>query len=311
MSNSLDNKLVVLIGGNGFIGRHLAQDLLARGARVRVAARHPQTALALKPAANLGQLQFWPCDVRNDDALRAAGQGADAVVYLVGTFGKDQPQLHAASAQVAAKAAAAGGAQAFVYLSSLAADAQSEGTYASTKALGESLVRAAFPRATVVRPSIVFGQDDQFITMFAGLVSSLPALPVFGPEAQLQPVWVDDVAQAITTALADPASHGGKTYELAGPDVMTMMDLHRAIAAGQGRHPGLIPVPDGLSALFAALPGTPMSSDQWRMLKAGSTATGALPGIAKLGVVPKPLSLFLDKWMVRFRKHGRFTVQKA
>ena len=119
------------------------------------------------------------------------------------------------------------------------------------------------------------------------------------------------MARAITTALADPATHGGKTYELAGPDVLTMMELHQAIAAGQGRHRGLIPVPDALSALFAALPGTPMSSDQWRMLKAGSVATGALPGIAKLGVTAKPLSLFIDKWMVRFRKHGRFTVQKA
>ncbi len=311
MSNSLDNKLVVLIGGNGFVGRHLAQDLLAQGCRVRIAARHPQTALTLKPAANLGQLQFWPCDVRNDEAVRAAVNGADAVVYLVGTFGKDQPQLHATSAGVAAQAAAAGGAQAFVYLSSLAADLTSDGTYASTKAQGEQLVRAAFPRATVVRPSIVFGQDDQFVTMFAGLIASLPALPVFGPEAKLQPVWVDDVAKAITTALADPATHGGKTYELAGPDVLTMMELHQAIAAAQGRHRGLIPVPDALSALFAALPGTPMSSDQWRMMKAGSLATGALPGIAKLGVTAKPLSLFLDKWMVRFRKHGRFTVQKA
>lgn len=311
MRNSLDNKLVVLIGGNGFVGRHLAQDLLAQGARVRVAARHPQTALALKPLANLGQLQFWPCDVRDGDALRAAVQGADAVVYLVGTFGKDQQQLHAASAGVAAQAAAASGAQAFVYVSSLAADATSDGTYASTKAQGEQLVRNAFPRATVVRPSIVFGQDDQFITMFAGLIASLPVLPVFGPQAKLQPVWVDDVARGITTALADPATHGGKTYELAGPDVLTMLDLHRAIAAAQARSPGLMPVPDALSAVFAALPGTPMSSDQWQMLKAGSVATGALPGIAKLGVTAKPLSLFLDKWMVRFRKHGRFTVQKV
>ena len=163
----------------------------------------------------------------------------------------------------------------------------------------------------MVRPSIVFGQDDQFIAMFAGLMANFPILPVFGPEAKLQPVWVDDVAQAITTALGDPTSHGGKTYELAGPEVMTMMDLHSAIATAQGRDRGLIPVPDALSALFAALPGTPMSTDQWRMLKAGTVATGALPGIAKLGVTAKPLSLFLDKWMVRFRKHGRFTVQKA
>ena len=172
-------------------------------------------------------------------------------------------------------------------------------------------MREAFPRATILRPSVIFGQDDQFVQMFAGLVSNLPALPVFGPTAELQPVWVDDVAAATANALADPASHGGKTYELAGPDVLTMMGLHDAIAKAQGRARMFIPVPDSMSALFAAMPGTPMSSDQWRMLKAGSNATGTLPGIDKLGITPKPLSLFLDKWMVRFRKHGRFTEQRA
>jgi uncharacterized protein YbjT (DUF2867 family) len=311
MSNSLDNKLVVLIGGNGFVGRHVAQDLLQRGARLRVAARNPEKALALKPLANLGQLQFARCNVRDAASIRATVQGADAVVYLVGTFGAEQKQLQAEGARIAAEAATAAGAQAFVYLSSLAADADSDGGYASTKALGEQYVREAFPRATILRPSVIFGQDDQFVQMFAGLVSNLPALPVFGPEAELQPVWVDDVAAATANALADPGSHGGKTYELAGPDVLTMMGLHEAIAKAQGRARIFLPVPDRLSALFAAMPGTPMSSDQWRMLKAGSNATGTLPGIAKLGITPKPLSLFLDKWMVRFRKHGRFTEQRA
>ncbi len=311
MSNSLDNKLVVLIGGNGFVGRHLAQDLLQRGARLRVAARNPDKALALKPLANLGQLQFVRCNVSNDDSIRAVVEGADAVVWLVGTFGRDGRQLHADGARIAAEAAMAGGAQAFVYLSSLAADAASDGTYTSTKGLGEQMVLEAFPRATILRPSVIFGPDDQFVQMFAGLIAAMPVLPVFGPDAELQPVWVDDVAAAAANALADPATHGGKTYELAGPDVMTMMDLHQAIAGAQGRNRPFIPVPDSLSALFAALPGTPMSTDQWAMLKAGSCATGKLPGIGKLGVQPKPLSLFLDKWMVRFRKHGRFTVQKA
>ena len=311
MSISLENKLVVLIGGNGFVGRHLAQDLLQRGARVRIAARNPEKALSVKPLANLGQMQFARCNVRNAQSVRAAVAGADAVVYLVGTFGKDARLLHADAARVAAEAAAAGGASAFVYLSSLAADAESDGVYASTKALGEQAVLAAFPKATILRPSVIFGQDDQFVQMFAGLVSMMPALPVFGPDARLQPVWVDDVAAAAANALADPASHGGKTYELAGPDVITMMELHEAIAAAQGRDRAFIPVPDAISGVFAALPGTPMSSDQWRMLKAGSVATGALPGFAKLGITPRPLSLFLDKWMQRFRKHGRFTLQKT
>ena len=308
MGNRLDNKLVVLIGGNGFVGRHLAQDLLAMGARLRIAARNPDKALSIKPLANLGQLQLLPCDVTKPDSLRAAVAGADAVVYLAGTFAGDQTMVHAEGARIAAEVASKTGADAFVLVSSTSADAASDGSYASTKGRGEDLVRAEFPKATILRPSVIFGQDDQFVSMFAGLISSLPVLPVFGPEAKLQPVFVDDVAAAIANALNDPASHGGKTYELAGPDVVTMMQLHKAIAAAQGRNRSFIPVPDALSMVFAALPGTPMSLDQWNMLKAGSVASGKLPGIDKLGVTARPLSLFLDKWMVRFRKHGRFSL---
>ncbi|GAA0268242.1 complex I NDUFA9 subunit family protein [Alteraurantiacibacter aestuarii] len=311
-SKPLQNKLIVLIGGNGFIGRHLAQDLLERGARLRIAARHPEKAYSLKPLANLGQLQFARCNVKDKASIEACCHGADAVVYLVGTFGKDQLALQAEGAGHAAAAAKAGGAQAFVYLSAIGADAANEQSgYASTKGLGEQLVKQAFPGATIMRPSVIFGQDDQFLNMFAGLVATLPVLPVFGSEAKLQPVWVDDVAEAIGNALSDPATLGGKTYELAGPEQLTMGDLHERIAAGQDRKRSFIAVPDAISAIFAALPGTPMNGDQWRLLKAGSVATGDLPGIAGLGVTAKPLGLFLDKWMVRFRKHGRFTVEAA
>jgi uncharacterized protein YbjT (DUF2867 family) len=308
MARKLENRLVVLVGGSGFVGRHLAQELLAQGARLRIAARNPEKAQSLKPLANLGQLQLVRCDVLREESLRAAVAGADAVVYLAGTFGAAQQQIQADGAGLAAQAAAATGAEAFVLVSSLAADAAAEGGYASSKGQGEQLVRAAFPKATIVRPSVIFGQDDQFVAMFAGLVGNLPVLPVFGPDARLQPVFVDDVACAITAALADPGTHGGKTYELAGPQVLTMLELHRAIAAAQGRQRTFIPVPDPLSKLFAAMPGTPMSLDQWAMLKAGTVATGMLPGIEKLGVQPRPLALFLDKWMVRFRKHGRFSL---
>ncbi len=310
-SKTLENKLVVLVGGSGFVGRHVAQDLLDRGARLRIVSRNPDAARRLKPLANLGQMQLARCDVKKPESLRACLQGADAVVYMVGTFGKDAQALQADGARIAAEQAASQGAHSFIYLSSMAADADSEGLYASTKAEGEQLVLDAFPKATILRPSIIFGEDDEFINMFAGLVSSLPALPVFGPDAQLQPVWVDDVAEAVGEALCDPGQHGGKTYELAGPDVLTMMELHEEIAEAQGRSRSFIPVPDTLSGIFAALPGTPMSSDQWNMLKAGSVSDGKLPGIARLGITPKPLSLFLDRWMTRYRKHGRFTAEKA
>ena len=172
-------------------------------------------------------------------------------------------------------------------------------------------MRAAFPTATVVRPSVMFGEDDKFVNLFAGLIAALPALPVFGPEARLQPLFVDDAAEAIANALAEPGRHGGKTYELAGPEVLTMDAIHRRIAAAQARERSFIAVPDALSGLFAALPGTPMSTDQWKLLKRGSVASGELPGCGELGVQPKPLGLFLDKWMTRFRKHGRFGDKRA
>ena len=311
-ANPLEGKLVVLLGGAGYFGSYIAAELLRRGARLRIAGLHPEKAHGLKPQANLGQLQFARCNVTDRRSVETVMQGADAAVYLVGTFTGNQQALQADGAGHAARAAAAQGASGFVYISAIGADAaDAESGYARTKGDGERQVLAAFPAATILRPSILFGEDDNFLNMFAGLVSALPAMPVFGADARLQPVWVDDAAQAACNALADPAAHGGKTYELAGPEVITMGDLHRRIADAQGRERGFVKVPDALSALFAALPLTPMNSDQWTLLKRGNTATGDYPGIEKLGVTPKPLSLFLDRWMVRYRKHGRFGERRA
>jgi NADH dehydrogenase len=302
----LEDKLVVLIGGGGFLGAHLAQELLRRGARLRIVERHPEQAYRLRALANLGQIQFGRCDVRDQRSLAAALHGADAAVYLVGTFGGDQFALQADGAGYAAEAAAAAGASAFVYVSAVGADAESDSGYASSKGVGEERVRAAFPKATIVRPTILFGEDDAFLTKFAGLIASLPVMPVFGSEARLQPLLVDDAAEAIANALAEPARHGGKTYELAGPEVLTMAELHHRIARAEGRERAFWAVPDALSALFAALPGTPLNSDQWQLLKRGSIVSGTLPGCAQLGVEPRPLGLFLDRWMTRYRKRGRF-----
>ncbi len=183
---------------------------------------------------------------------------------------------------------------------------QSEASYARTKAEGEQAVLAAFPKATVLRPSVLFGEDDKFVNMFAGLIAALPVLPIFGADKQMQPLWVDDAAQAVGNALSDPGTHGGKTYEIAGPEPLTMGQINRMIAEAQGRSRTFVEVPDALSAIFAALPGTPMNGDQWKLLKAGSVPSGKLPGIKALGIVPKPLELFLGRWLVRYRKHGRF-----
>ena len=313
--DSLRDKLVVLIGGSGFLGRHLAQELLVRGARLRVVRRHVEQAYGIQALGNLGQVQFARADVSKGDAANAERlaqvlAGADAVINLVGSFTGDLDAVQGRGAGRIAAAAQAAGAGAFVHVSAIGADATSSIAYARTKGEGEAAVLAAFPTATILRPSILFGPDDNFTTMFAGLVSLLPVLPVFGPQARLQPIFVDDVALAAATALADPLAFGGKTYELAGPEVITMLELNRRIAKAAHRAPCLVPLPDGVSGLIAGLtgwlPGAPITSAQWKLLKAGNVASGALPGLRELGIVPRPLGLFLGRWLARFREHGRF-----
>lgn len=305
----LRGKLVVLVGGSGFFGAKVAQELLTRGARLRLVCRTPKKAFRLKALANLGQIQFVRADVTDGAMLPALVAGADGVVNLVGAFKGDLDGLHVRAPAALAAAAKAAGVSAFVHISALGCDPASEVDYARTKAEGETAVRAAFPKATVLRPSILFGQDDNFIAMFARLVSNLPVLPVFGPEAKLQPVFVDDAASAVGNALADPGKHGGKTYDVAGPEVVTMGELNRRIAAAQGRKTLFADLPDAVSGAIAAttgwLPGAPITADQWKLLKAGNVA-GKGPGLKELGVAPRPLSLFLDRWMVPYRKHGRF-----
>lgn len=301
----LNGQLVVLIGGDGYFGTHIAQELLARGARLRVVSRHPEKAFKLKPLGNLGSLQFIRADVTRTEAHAGLVAGASAVVNLAGAFAGDLDRLHVRAAGSLATAAAAAGAAAFVQVSANGADAESKVAYARTKAQGETAVLAAFPAATILRPSVIFGPDDQFINMFAGLIAQAPVLPVFGPEAKLQPVFVDDAAQAVANALGNPETFGGKTFELVGPEVMTMFQLNQRIACAQGRRTLFAPLPDAVATLIAALPLTPISRDQLTLLKAGNISTG-LPGLAELGIQARPLGLFLERWMVRFRSHGRF-----
>lgn len=310
-SSPLEGKLVTLIGGSGFIGTHLAQDLLERGARVRIAAREPEKAFTLKPLANLGQIQFARCNALDKRSVEACVQGSDAVVYLIGTFDGNQQALQADSAGHAAKIAAETGATGFVYISAIGASLDAETGYYRTKADGERQVMEAFPKASVIRPSVVFGEEAGLVPMFADMVKMMPVMPVFGADSKFQLVWVDDVAAAAVAALEDPAKHGGKIFEAAGPDALTMMEVHEMIAAGQDRKRTFFAMPDPLAKLFAAVPLSPINADQLAMLKTGSTASAGTPQLAKLGIEPKPLSLFLDRWMVRYRKHGRFTEHRA
>jgi NADH dehydrogenase len=311
----LAGKLVLLVGGGGFFGTHAAQALLARGARVRVASRHPERAFRIKPLGNLGQVQFARCDMTRPETLARVVAGVDAVVNLVGAFDGNLDAVQGSGAGRLAEAARAAGAGAFVHISAIGADAGGATGYARSKAAGEAAVLAAFPSATVLRPSVLFGPDDRFINLFGGLIAALPVIPVFAPEARFQPLFVDDAAEAVANALADPAAHGGKIFELGGPEAIAVGELNRRIAAAQGRKVLFAELPDAISAAFAALtgwlPGAPLSRQQWLLLKAGNTTSGNLPGIAALGVQPRPLGLFLDRWMVRYRKHGRFGAKSA
>lgn len=306
ISSSLSGQLVTIFGGSGYIGNYVAQALLQRGARIRLASRAPHKAQGLKPLANLGQLQFLPCDITREDHVAAALDGADFAVNLVGAFAGDLGALMGEAPGTIARLAAAKGVRAIVHISAIGPDANSTAAYARAKALGEERVLAGYPKATILRPSIVFGPDDNFLNLFGGMIEMLPVLPVFGPDVKLQLVYADDVAEAVAIALEHPDQHGGHIYELGGPEQLTMMDIHERIAEAQGRNRRFIAVPDGLSAAFAAMPGTPMSRDQWTMLKPGSTVSGEHRTFADLGIEPKPLGLFLDKWMMRYRKHGRF-----
>jgi uncharacterized protein YbjT (DUF2867 family) len=301
----MKDKLIVLIGGGGFVGRYVAQELLAAGARVRIAQRRPRDAWFLKPLGNLGQTQFVAADVTQPDTLAAAVAGADAVVNLAGVLKGDFDGVNAAGARNVAAAAKAAGVRTLVHFSALGAEPDSASAYGRSKAEGEAGLRGTFPQATILRPCFIFGREDQFTNRFAALVGSGPVVPVLRADVRLEPVYVVDVAKAVVAAIADPEAHGGKTYALAGPDTLTMAGLFQWLAAATGHKPGFAELPDPIGALIAALPGTPITRDQWRMLQADNVAGGA-PGLAALGITATPLASAAPAWLVRYRRHGRF-----
>lgn len=303
---ALYGKLVVLMGGSGFLGQHVAEALLSRGARVKVVSRHPEKAYRLKPLANLGQIQFLRGNVANRESVVGAIAGADAVVNLVGSFTGNLDQVMGTSPGWMAEAASATGAEAFVHVSAIVPDSHAGVGYAEAKRHGEDAVRTGFEKATIIRPSLIFGPNGGITELFGKLIETFPVIPVFGPDALVQPVYVVDIARAIVQALENPGDCGGKIYELGGPEQITMMALNRQIATAQRRKRVFLAMPDELSSLFASLPGTPMSRDQWALLKGGNVVSGKHPGFKQMGVAPKPLGLFLDSWMQRYRKHGRF-----
>lgn len=302
----MKNQLITLFGGGGFVGRYVVQELLKAGARVRIAQRDPRQALYLKTQGGLGQTQFVAADLARPETVARALAGSDRVVNLVGVLSGDFETAHVTGARNVAQAAAMAGVRSFVQISAIGADAQSPSAYGRSKAGGEEAVLAAFANATILRPSIVFGREDQFVNRFAGMIASLPLVPVMASATRFQPIYVVDLAQAIVAALDQPERFGGRTYEIGGPDIISMGELNRWIAATLGRTVPIVDVPNDLGGVIAWLPFTPISSDQWAMLQRDNVVSPDAAGIAAFGIDPVPLATVAPDWLVQYRKNGRF-----
>ncbi|WP_267378413.1 MULTISPECIES: complex I NDUFA9 subunit family protein [unclassified Sphingomonas] len=305
----MNDRLVTLIGGGGFLGRYVAQGLLAAGARVRIAQRDPRQAYFLRPQGGLGQTQFVAIDVNRPETVARAVEGSDSVVNLVGILGGNFDRIHVAGARHVAEAARAAGVESLIHVSAIGADARSPSAYGRSKGEGEAAVRAAFADATIMRPSVVFGPEDAFVNRFAGMIAKLPVVPVIRATAKFQPVFVGDVGVAIANAATAPQGTMGNTYELGGPDILAMGALVRWIAGALHRDVAIVDVPDLVGSAIARagmLPGAPITWDQWLMLQHDNVVSDGMPGLAALGVVPTPLASVAPDWLVRFRRQGRF-----
>lgn len=310
MNMDLDGRLICILGGGGFLGRYVAQALLTRGARLRIAERNIKSAMHIKPLGNLGQIQFASADITKPESVAHAVHGCDAVVNLVGVLTGDFERIHVEGARNVAEAAATAGCKTLLHLSAIGADTASPSRYGRSKGEGEQAVLKAFPDAIILRPSIVFGREDEFINRFAAMIAMLPIVPVIGSETKFQPIFVGDVADVAAQALSQPALYAGQTFELGGPEVISMGDLNRRIALMTGRERTFVDIPDFASKMIATLlgplPGAPITSDQYKMLQKDNVVAPEAKGLSAFGVAPTPLAAIASGWMEKYTAHGRF-----
>ena len=301
-------ELVTVFGGAGFIGRYVTEFLLRSGVRVRIASRDPRRDYFIQPLAQVGQFGFVPADITHKKSVRDAVKGASAVINLCGVFGAAMQAVHVEGARNVAEAAREHGAAALVQISAIGADPKSASNYGRTKGEGEAAVCKAFRQATVVRPSLVFGPEDNLTNRFATM-AQLPVLPVIAAKRRFQPVFVRDLAQAIAKAALEPERYGGKVCEIAGPQVLSMVELQRAILELTGQKSEIVELPDLFGSLlsrFGWLPGAPLTRDQWLMLQRDNVAAKGTPGLEAFGIKPTPLAAVGDEWLSRFRRGGKF-----
>ena len=300
---------VSVFGGTGFLGRRLVRRLATEGATVRVAVRHPERARSVLDEAGLDRVTVLCADVRDQASVAAAVAGADAVVDAVSAYvekgGVTFEAVHEQGAKTLAQESAAAGVARFVLVSGIGADPESGSPYIRARGRGELVVQQAFPPATIVRPGAMFGPGDALFGTLADLARLLPLLPLIGGgRTRLQPVYVEDVAEAIARVLADPGT-AGRTYELAGPGVYTLRELVQITLRLIGRRRLLLPVPFAIAQfqarLFELLPRPPLTTGQVDLLKADSVASPALPGFRELNIQPKAVEEVVPTYIGRSR----------
>jgi uncharacterized protein YbjT (DUF2867 family) len=316
---------VTIFGGTGFLGRHIVHRLAQAGYRMRVMTRKPSLANHLTPAGKVGQIALMRGDIANEADVAAAVAGADIVINLVGILrpggGRSFANMHIEGPAAIARAAAKAGVRRLIHVSAIGADMNSRSAYARSKAEGESNVRQAFPSATILRPSIVFGPGDGFFVRFAALMRLAKVIfPLFGGgKTRFQPVYVGDVAEAVANAISYDATRG-KIYELGGPAIYSFKELLAFIARVTQRKRTFIPIPFFLLDLVAAftgwLPFAPVTLDQARLLRTDNVVKAgpdkhAVGTIADLGVRPTALEAIVPSYLAAYRPTGQFVVPRG
>ncbi|MFO1088742.1 MAG: complex I NDUFA9 subunit family protein [Hyphomicrobiales bacterium] len=313
-----DGKLITVIGGSGFVGRYLIQSLARRGWRIRVAVRRPDLAGFLQPLGFPGQISPVQANIRYPETIRAAVESANAVVNLVGVLynagSQDFQGLHAWGAELAASVSRDAGCSRFVQVSAIGADSASASEYARTKAAGERAVAENFPGASVVRPSVVFGPEDNFFNQFASLSQTLPVLPAFGGgSTRLQPVYVGDVAEGICRILEREETRG-RTYEFGGPEVVTLRQIFELTMKWAGTSRPIISIPWSVAKMQASvmqlLPKPMLTVDQLELLKRDNVVSEAAKRdhrtLSGLGIEPTGMEAIVPAYLHRYRKAGQF-----
>jgi NADH dehydrogenase len=313
--------LVTVFGGSGFIGTQTVRQLAKAGWRIRVAVRNPNLAYRMRLCGDVGQIDLVQANIRNRASIQRALEGATAAVNLVGVLYETGRQgfqaIHGMGARNVAEVARTEGVTRLVQMSALGADTNSTSKYARTKGEGELAAREVFPDAVIVRPSIVFGQDDHFFNRFASMASVSPALPlVGGGKTRFQPVFVGDVGKALALA-ATTQDAAGQTYELGGPAVFSFRELMELMLAETNRRRLLLPVPFPVAKMLGSLGGLvagvippPLTTDQVESLKTDNVVSGDYPGLAELGIPRTTLEAILPTYLYRYRKGGQYADQE-